>query len=239
MVDEALAGKRLNGMFVDGADGLVVADSRFEGLERAIDLQGVRNTKIEHNAFALLGTSALTINASSDLTVASNRFRGFRGEGMAHFVHVSTRGASAPARNLTVRSNVMLQDTPKLAVGVLFSNEARLAYETIDISDNIVVVGSPRGITIELARNVTIERNALLDAATSTFNNALRLTNVSDGSVAGNLAVAYSLRESPRMTMRMNVPAPKLNRVRGLYSSSGLRMASRGVVMAVFMQATC
>jgi hypothetical protein len=209
-VDGAFPAKRFNGIAADGVDGLAVADSRFEGLERAVDLQRTRNASIEHNAFERLGISAVTMAGSSDVTVASNRFAGFRGEGTAHFIHAWTRGATAAARNIAVRSNVMIQDTPKQAFGVMLSNEQRLTFDTVDVSGNVIVVGSPHGITIDNARNVTVTGNVLLDAATSTNNNALRLTNVSDGSVSGNLAVAYSLRDSPRMSLRMNVSAPRL-----------------------------
>jgi hypothetical protein len=220
LVPEAMMDKRFQGMVISGSTGVRVSDSVFEGLERAVAMQKSSGLTIEHNRFGKLGAAAIGLVECSDVSIIANRAGGFRPEvaGTPSFVQSSTRGAAAASRNIKIADNVLIQDTPRISQGVVFGNEARIDYEMLQIAGNIIVLGGPNGLTVERGRKVVIERNILLDPTGANFNNAIRVFNVADGSIAGNMALAYAMRENQNVVVRLNATAPRLaTRTRELF----------------------
>jgi hypothetical protein len=239
-IPEALMDKRIQGMAVSNSTGVRLSDSVFDGLERAVVLQKSSGLVVEHNRFSNLGSAAMSLSECSDVSIASNRAGGFRPEiaGTPTFVQFSTRGAAAASRNVKVVDNVLIQDTRRISQGVVFANEGRIDYDMIQITGNIIMLGGPNGLTVERGRGVLIERNILLDPSGASFNNAIRVFNVSNGSIAGNMALAYAMRENQNVTVKLNSTAPRLaTRTRELFAlrlEEGLAGRGTGRIHANF-----
>jgi acetyltransferase-like isoleucine patch superfamily enzyme len=206
--------RRWRGLSGVDVDGLVMRDSVLEGLERGLILQRGRQVTVSHNLFTRMGVSGINVVESSTVLVESNRFRGFRVQPgvTGTFVHVWTRGAAQPSRDLTVRNNVMVQDTATIAQGILLSNEARIPFGTVTVADNIVVVGSPLAISVDRADDVRLLGNIVLDTVDSTFNSSIRLSRTTTAEVTGNLAVAFGMVENRNVTLRRNTTISRLER---------------------------
>ncbi len=203
--------RRFRALSVEEVDGIGVSDSYFELVERAIVLSRVRRGVVAHNDFRKLGAGAIDFYASSDIAIQSNRFGGFRPDAarVGSFIRAFTRGAGLPTAGIRIRHNVILQDTSAIADGVMLTNEDRLPYADIEIADNIIVSAGPHAITVDSGTNIRVERNVVLETETSTFNGAIRMLRVIEGTMQGNMATAYALVDSQRVARGMNMTIPR------------------------------
>lgn len=237
-MDVAPTERRWRGVTLLNVEGFALRDSTMAGLERGLQIERSRQVSVSHNLFTQMGLAAVNIVEGEGVEIESNRFTGLRGppDATGTFVHVWTRGTTLPSRNLTIRNNVMIQDTQTAAQGVFLSNEARIPFENVLVADNIVVVGSPHAISVDRASNVKVLNNLVLDTADSTFNASVRLTRVTGAEVTNNLASAYGMFENQDVVRRRNVTIARLERrTRELFLArlqSGLSEKGEGRVHA-------
>jgi len=194
---------------------LHLADTVVENLHRGIVLDRSMAVVIEHNQFRRLNLDGLAIVQSDGVTFDSNRLEAFRPEttGARHFVTASTRQTTAPSRNIRITRNVMIQTEGEPVAGVFFGNEEQRPYENVELSKNIILTGSPHGITIDHAVNASITDNMVLDSVQSIYNNAIRLQNARNSEVSRNIAVAYGYNASQVIVSLRNVTVPRQNSV--------------------------
>ncbi len=206
--------RRHRGLSAEQVDGLKIIDSRFDSVERAVVLTRSRRTEMAHNDFRRLGAGAVDIFASEDVEVVANRFGGFRADGarVGSFIRAFTRGAGASTRNVRIADNVMIQDTDTITDGVIFTNEDKLPYQSLEISNNVIVIAGPHGITVDQGTGVKVERNVVIETEAAIFNGTMRMLRVTGGTLAGNLATAYGLVESRDIARTMNLTVPRMDR---------------------------
>lgn len=190
---------------------LHLADTVVENLHRGIVLDRSTAVVIEHNQFRRLNLDGLAIVQSDGVTFDSNRLEAFRPEptGARHFVTASTRQTTAPSRNIRITRNVMIQTEGEPVAGVFFGNEEQRPYENVELSKNIILTGSPHGITIDYAVNASIADNMVLDSLQSSYNNAIRLLNARNSEVSRNMAVAYAYTGSQGIISLRNITVPR------------------------------
>jgi hypothetical protein len=207
-----VADGRWRGLSGLDVEGLAVRDSTFSGLDRGLVIQRGRQLAIAHNLFSNMRGAGVNLVEADTTQIDSNRFNGFQAEPgrTGTFIHVWTRGATLPSRRLTIRHNVMIQDTAVAAQGIMLSNEERIPFSDVVVENNIVVVGSPHGISIDRAESATIRGNVVLDTVNSTFNGAVRMSRVTGGEVSGNLAAAFGMSENRDIVLRRNATMSRL-----------------------------
>ena len=183
-----------------------VTDSRFESIWSGINVWMSKNVKLEHNLFSRLGTFAILMAQVSDVEILSNRFNGFatEGSGTAAFIQCQKRGTTEPSRDFLIRNIVMIQDTPPVAHGIFFSNEARIPFERVSVIDNIVMSGTNQGIAFNRAVDVKVERNIVLNWREATIATGIRVVGVSGAEVTSNHTVSYGLIDSQNVITRRN-----------------------------------
>lgn len=196
-----------------GVTTLHVADTVIENLRRGLMVERSTAVVIEHNRFRRLEVNGAAFTQSDGVTFDSNRLDEFRPEtvGARHFLTMSTRQTTAPSRNIRITRNVMLQTEGELINGIFLGNEEKRPYETVEVSNNIIVTGAPHGITIDYAINASITDNMILDSVQSIYNNAIRLQNARNSEVSRNLAVAYGYNASQDIVSLRNVTVPRQN----------------------------
>jgi hypothetical protein len=194
---------------------LHVADTVIENLRRGLLVERSTAVVIEHNRFRRLEVSGMAAMQTDGLTFDSNRLDEFRPEtvGGRQFVTMSTRQTTAPSRNIRITQNVMLQVEGEPISGIFLGNEERRPYEAVEVSKNIIVIGSPHGITVDYAVNASITDNMVLDSVQSIYNSAIRLQNARNSEVSRNLAVAYGYNASQGIVSLRNVTVPRQNSV--------------------------
>lgn len=194
---------------------LHVADTVIENLRRGLIVERSTAVVIEHNRFRRLEIGGLTATQTDGLTFDSNRLDEFRPEaaGGRQFLTMSTRQTTAPSRNIRITRNVMLQIEGEPISGIFLGNEDKRPYEALEVSKNIIVIGSPHGITVDYAINASITDNMVLDSVQSIYNSAIRLQNARNSEVSGNIAVAYAYTGSQGTVSLRNVTVPRQNSV--------------------------
>jgi hypothetical protein len=194
---------------------LHLADTVIENLNRGILIDRSTAVVIEHSQFRRLNLDGLAIVQSDGVTFDSNRLDTFRPEtiGARHFVMASTRQTTAPSRNIRITRNVMTQTEGEPISGVFLANEEKRPYETVDVSKNIIITGSPHGITLNYAINASITDNMVLDSVESIYNNAIRLQNSRNSEVSRNIAVAYGYTANQGIVSLRNITVPRQNSV--------------------------
>ncbi len=194
---------------------LHLADTVIENLNRGIVVDRSTAVVIEHNQFRRLNLDGLAIVQSDGVTFDSNRLDAFRPEttGPRHFVMASTRQTTAPSRNIRISRNVMTQMEGEPISGIFLANEDKRPYENVDVSKNIIVAGSPHGITLSYAINASITDNMVLDSVASIYNSTIRLQNSRNSEVSRNIAVAYGYTANQGVVSLRNVTVPRQNSV--------------------------
>lgn len=193
---------------------LTIADNWLENLDRGIHVAESRDTLIEHNQFSRLAGDGVSGVGLDGVTIRSNRFVGLSdiGGNRGTFIQFWTRGTTTPSSRIRIQDNLLFQDTSVPVQGVFLGNEDRVPYRDVDISGNIVVLGTPQGIQVRLAENVVAQRNILIDTVNSNFNNTLRVSQSLNGEISGNLAVVFAMSENSNVRMRANVTISRLER---------------------------
>ncbi len=214
---EALADqgdKRMRGVFMADVERIQVSDNRIEGLERGVVAAKGKALTVEHNMIQRMTTDGINIVEFDGVSLLGNRFGGFKVDAGNHadFIQFWTRRTSIPSRNIVIRNNVMLQDTADPVQGIFLGNEDNIPYENLTVSHNLIMTGSPHGITVNLARNVLVERNMVIDVLNSIYNGAIRVQKSSDGTVSNNLAVAYALTQNNGIQATRNTNLPRLEK---------------------------
>lgn len=197
---------RLTALDIEESQSVTVSDSRFSGLWTGLSARRAQRLRVAHNLFERLGVTALQLQEITDSDIDSNRLRGFApgGPSLATFLQVSTRDTERATRDVRVVNNVMIQDTPTQANGIVFGNEARLRFDRIAILDNIVVNGSAAGITISDAAEIALERNIVLETLDSTITTGISVQRVSSGLIQNNHTVSYAFWSSENLVQRRN-----------------------------------
>lgn len=197
---------RTQSLLVEKSDGVRVTDSRFESIWSGINMRTSQNVKLEHNLFSRLGTFAILMTQVSGVEILSKRFNGFatEGSGKAAFIQCQTRGTTEPSRDFLIRNIVMIQDTPPVAHGIFFSNEARIPFERVSVLDNIVVSGTNQSIAFNRAVDVKVERNIVLNWRESTIATGIRIVGVGGAEVTSNHTVSHGLIDSQKVITRRN-----------------------------------
>lgn len=205
--------KRVRGLLASDVTGLRFADNRVDGLERAAVFNRGRDIVVEHNLVERMTTDGFNFFEVQNVDILSNSFRGFKVDPgiQADFVQFWTNRAVIPTTNVRIRFNVMIQDLPDPVQGIFIRSEHDVPYDKIEITDNIILTGSPHAITLDLATNSVIERNLVADVVGSRFNAAIRALRLRDSRVAGNVAVAYVVADGTAVTTRENVMLARAN----------------------------
>ncbi len=193
-------------LLVEESEGMRVTDSRFENISSGVNVRMSKNVKLEHNLFSRLGTFAILMAQVSGVEILSNRFNGFatEGSGTAAFIQCQTRGTTEPSKDILISNNVMISDTPTLAHGIFFSNEARIPFEKITVLDNIVVSGTNHGISVIRANDVKIIRNIVLDKSNPVLTTGIRIDFVNVSEISDNHTLAYTQLNSQNTITRRN-----------------------------------
>lgn len=204
--------RRARAVQIQQSARVTLADNRIERLDRGVHLVDAQESKIIHNLFSRLDRDGVSAVGVRDLTIQGNRFLGLAtgGANRGTFIHFWTRGAEAASSNIRILDNVLIQDTAELVQGIFMGNEDRIPYQNVEISNNLIVLGTPQGIHLQLASNARITRNILVDTQNSIFNNTLRLLDTQGGEVSRNLSVFYAFARNSQVAQRNNLQLARL-----------------------------
>lgn len=205
--------QRIRAALFREVSGVTAEDNVISGLDRGFIYNRSSTVKVTHNLFQKLTTDALNFFECDTVAIEGNRFLEFKVDPGQHadYIQFWTRGAKVASRNIVIRHNVMLQGTGDPVQGIFMDNDGDIEYADVTIERNLIVQGSPHGITIVRAANVNIKDNLLLSSAISTYNVAIRAVRLNGGSLVNNSASAIVLQNSGGVTTRNNVLLPRKN----------------------------
>lgn len=204
--------RRARAVQITKSSRITVTDNHIERLDRGVHLVDTQESMIVHNLFSRLDNDAISAVGVSGLTIQGNRFFGLA-SGNANrgtFIHLWTRGTKSASSDIRILDNVLTQDTPELVQGIFMGNEDKVPYQNVEISNNLIILGTPHGIHLQLAANIRITGNILVDTQNSAFNNTLRLIDAQGGEVSRNLSVFYAFARNTKVALRNNLQLPRL-----------------------------
>jgi Right handed beta helix region len=197
----------LRGLSIQDSANVTVADCSFTGLHRAIVALRTKGLVFEHNAVNEMSSDGYNLAEVQDVVIVRNSFGAFKTtpESHADYVQFWSDGTEQPSRNITIAENVMLKRGGDDVQGIFLQFEPRLPAENIVVRDNIIVQGSPHGISLYNVNGAQLERNLVLSVAEANYKVAIRVIESSNVMVIDNAAMAVAAVNSRNVTLRRNL----------------------------------
>lgn len=207
-ISDPLANRILQtrGLVVLRGTDISLLNSTMTGVYRGVVVSETNGIGIVHNSFHKVGLDGMDFAACQNVMIDGNFISGIYREPGEHSDNVQfwTAKTTTPSRNITIKNNVFMQGNGGEAQGIFFGNEDSIPYENIIITGNIIVQAMPRGISVQLAKNVTISDNIILSSPGQRWKVAYHLQGLSDSVVKDNLGMAVALQENPSLKLSGN-----------------------------------
>lgn len=179
-------------MFIRDSQNVTVTNSEFSLGQFGIGMLNTNGVSISGNFFHDLRTDGVRGGGNSDLTVHDNLFTDFYPIGNDHpdAIQLWTTNASTVARNITITENMFVRGAGQEVQGIFIRDTYNnLPFDTLNISGNMIAGGRYNGLTINGAKNVTLDGNTV--QGFSDQRSWLRLDNVTSVKATNNEATFF------------------------------------------------
>jgi uncharacterized coiled-coil protein SlyX len=208
---EVLSGLDLSqaayGVSVRGGADVVVEDSHFRNLGRALAIGGVNGVKVTGNRAHDLRSDGFDFAAVTNVQILNNSLRNFFPLGTDHpdAIQFFTSGTTTPSTDIVIKGNLIEIGDGRGTQGIFLRDQVgTLPYERVEIRDNLIVGTGWSAIRTQGVRDLVLMGNELV-----TFEGGLNtyiLIQGGNGVVAEqNRAVQIGFGDSVNVVQRDNV----------------------------------
>ena len=186
------ADKRISALMLRGSRNIRVVGSRLSRFRYALSFLGGSNITIERNEFTDLRTDAIRGGGVDDLTVVGNVIGNFQPAEGDHpdGIQLWSNNTSRPARNITIRDNLIVRDGGGIIQGIFIRDTARqLPFENVAISGNLIVGSMYNGICIDGVRGARVSDNVVIPQGS--MRSWIRIERGQDVELTDNRAQLY------------------------------------------------
>lgn len=185
---------------------VTVSNSEFQQAFNAVSHINNDGLKIVGNDFHDIRTDGIRGGGASNLLISGNYFTDFYPIAGDHpdAIQLWTDNTSVAAKNITITNNVVVRGEGSPMQGIFLRDSGReLPFENVTITGNTMIGSMYNGISVESGKNLSIQNNKVVGMADQ--KSWIRLTAVTDATVANNAATDYIYTESSNVSRFANV----------------------------------
>lgn len=195
------------GLFVRDSSDVTVHNSEIQHVWRGILVQSSVRLEIIGNRFHDLQSDGANFAGTLGVLIENNSFRDFYPAATDHAdaIQFWTAGQTQGNSDVVIRNNVIMQGKGDGLQGILIGNELKLSSSNLLIENNLLYSAVQyHGITVHNWSNVRILRNTVLSPMGDAARYWIRLSDVTDGDVTGNVTDDIVL-EKTKARMKDNI----------------------------------
>ena len=188
-------------MLIRNSKDVSVTNSEFQQLRHGIGHMDSDGVTISNNSFHDLQTDGVRGGGSSHVTVSNNYFTNFHMADGDHpdAIQFWTTNTTKSASDITVSGNVVVRGGGDSIQGVFFRDQVgTLPFQSVTITNNIVVGGMYNGISVNGAKDLVISGNTV--SGLGDQRSWILTTNADRVTLTGNTATDYLLEGSTNLT---------------------------------------
>lgn len=195
------------GLQVVGTRGVLIEDSVFTELNRALLMGGNSNVVVRNNEFKTIRSDGINLASTDGLVISGNKFSDFRPIATDHSdaIQFGNTGQTMGVKNVTIEDNEILITNGEGGEftgtqGIFISDPLQFGYDNILIRNNVIYSnGAFHGINVDGARQLMILNNTVLSQRTDSKDFWIRIGG-SDGVVLdGNIADTFVFANVTRL----------------------------------------
>lgn len=198
------------GLVVRDSANISVKDSEFEQLHRGATFGRTDNISVVGNSLHDLRSDGFNFTAVNNVVIDSNHMTDFYPVSPDHpdGIQFWTNGQTEGSSNITITNNQILQGKGTSMQGIFMRDELeKYPYNNVTISNNLIYSSEHyNGIAmLGGASNVTITDNTVITPTGDTGKAAIRLLDITNGTVTGNVVDTMGLKDNTGMTVNGNL----------------------------------
>jgi hypothetical protein len=199
------------GFGVSASNNVVVKNSNFEQLNRALVIYTSQDVKVLNNSFHDLRTAGVVSSATQRIEIAGNKIRDiyFIGEDHPDAIQFFSTAGAAASTDIIIRNNEILQGAGRWFQGIFLRDQLTNgpAYERVLIENNLVYLEAGyNAIAIDHVVDAKILNNSVLALTDNDFVTRINVSRTTNGLVQGNVAEAVLLQtENVNVTLDRNI----------------------------------
>lgn len=183
------------GMIVRNSSNVVISNSTFSNLTDALTQLNNNDITIVGNKFNTIADNGVVGGGTSNLRITNNYFTDFDHVSSIHpdAIQLWTTNTTTSASNILISGNVFDRGSGAAVQGIFVHDEVgNLAFQNLTISNNTVAGGLYNGISVQGAKDVTINGNTVLGF--SDQQSWIRAESVSGAvDISNNIASSYQI----------------------------------------------
>jgi hypothetical protein len=160
--------------FAKGSN-ISVRNSEFQQLTKAVAISLSDGVVISGNYMHDLRSDGVNMAQVSNVKITENLFRNFRPLSTDHpdAIQMWTTNTTAGSHDILIENNAILRGEGAYTEGVLLGDNAKLAYERVTISNNLIVGTGYNGLRLVNVNGLMLEGNQLVTLAGQNYTNIL------------------------------------------------------------------
>jgi hypothetical protein len=174
-----------------GSKNITIVNSEFEQLYRAATFGGTDGITLIGNKVHDIRSDGFDFTRVSNVLIDSNSFTNFSVITGDHpdAIQFWTKNSTRPSTDIVIRNNQIMQGSGKSMQGIFMADEmGTLPYQRVTIENNLVYTEKHgNGIAVLGGQDVLVQNNTVVSPVDDTVQVAIRLGNVTNGMVTGNI----------------------------------------------------